>query len=79
MPEALLWDELSKFERRALIKLFGGGSLRYDRPEIAQALRARGYVDQHDMLSVPGLLVLTLAIRRQQAEANNQIKAVRRL
>jgi hypothetical protein len=73
MSDALLWDELTKFERRALIKLFGGGSLRYDHPEVAQALRARGLVDEHDALAMPGLLVLTLAIRRQQAEARTRI------
>jgi hypothetical protein len=73
MSKALLWDELTKFERRALIKLFGGGSLRCDHPEVAQALRARGFIDEHDALAMPGLLVLTLAIRRQQAEARTRI------
>jgi hypothetical protein len=73
MSAALLWDELTKFERRALIKLFGGGSLRYDHPEVAQALRTRGFVDEHDALAMPGLLVLTLANRRQQAEARTRI------
>ena len=73
MSETLLWDGLTKFERRALIKLFGGGSLRFDHPEVIQALRARGFVDEHDALAMPGLLVLTLAIRRQQAEARSRI------
>jgi hypothetical protein len=73
MSETLLWDGLTKFERRALIKLFGGGSLRHDNPEVAQVLRARGFVDEHDVLAMSGLLVLTLAIRRQQAEARTRI------
>jgi hypothetical protein len=49
--------------------LFGGGSLRYDHPEVVKAFRARGFVDEHDKLAMSGLLVLTLAIRREQAAA----------
>lgn len=69
MPEATGWDELTRFEQRALIKLFGGGSLRNDDPAIAKELRARGFVDENDALTMPGLQILTLAMRRQQAEA----------
>jgi hypothetical protein len=73
MSEATGWDELTGFQRRALIKLFGGDSLRNDDPAIAKALRSRGFVDENDALTMPGLLVLTLAIRRQQAETQVRI------
>jgi len=69
MSEAPGWDELTRFQQRALIKLFGGGSLRNDDPAVAVELRARGLVDENNALAMPGLLVLTLAMRRQQAEA----------
>lgn len=69
MSEAAGWDKLTKFEQRALIKLFGGGSLRYDDPDVVKGLRARGLVDESNALSMPGLFVLTLAMRRQQAAA----------
>jgi hypothetical protein len=42
MSEATGWDELTRFEQRALIKLFGGGSFRNDDPAIARELRKRG-------------------------------------
>jgi hypothetical protein len=73
MSEASGWDELTRFEQRALIKLFGGGSLRNDDPAIAKKLRTRGFVDENNALAMPGLFVLTLAIRRQQAEAQLRI------
>ena len=69
MSEAPGWEELTRFQQRALIKLFGGGSLRNDDPAVAVELRARGLVDENNALAMPGLLVLTLAMRRQQAEA----------
>jgi hypothetical protein len=69
MSEAPGWDELTRFQQRALIKLFGGGSLRNDDPAVAVELRARGLVDENNALAMPGLLVVTLAMRRQQAEA----------
>jgi hypothetical protein len=69
MSEAAGWDKLTRFEQRALIKLFGGGSLRHDDPEVVNGLRARGFVDENSALSMPGLFVLTLAMRRQQAAA----------
>jgi hypothetical protein len=73
MSEATGWDELTRLEQRALIKLFGGGSLRNDDLAIAEKLRTRGFVDEHNALAMPGLFVLTLAIRRQQAEAQLRI------
>jgi hypothetical protein len=69
MSEATGWDGLTRFEQRALIKLFGGGSLRNDDPAIARKLLARGFVDENNALAMPGLLVLNLALRRLQAEA----------
>jgi hypothetical protein len=73
MSEVSVWDDLTKFEQRALIKLFGGGSLRRDDPAVVEELRARGFVDSNDALAMPGLLVLTLAMRRQQAEARIRV------
>ena len=72
MPEAAGWDQLTKFEQRALIKLFGGGSLRYDDPAVVKGLRARGLVDENNGLSMAGLFVLTLAMRRQQEVARSR-------
>jgi len=65
--EAPGWDDLTRIEQRALIKLFGGGSLRKNDPAVVARLRLLGFVDENDALSMPGLLVLTLAIRRHQA------------
>ena len=76
MSEASAWDDLTRFEQRALIKLFGGGSLRYDDPAVVRRLRARGFADDNDALTMPGLLVLTLAMRRQQAEARIRVGLV---
>jgi hypothetical protein len=73
MSEASAWDDLTRFEQRALIKLFGGGSLRRDDAAVAEELRARGFVDENDALAMPGLLVLTLAMRRKQAEARMRV------
>ena len=58
MPEAACWNELTRFEQRALIKLFGGGSLRRDDPAVVNELRARGFVDDKNMLAKPGLLAV---------------------
>jgi hypothetical protein len=68
MAETTIWDELTRFEQRAMIKLFGGGTLRNDDPAVCENLRERGLVDENDKLSMPGLLVLTLAMRKQQAD-----------
>jgi hypothetical protein len=65
--EAPGWDELTRFEQRALIKLFGGGSLRHDDPAVVAELRLLGFVDENDALSMPGLLVLTPALRHYNA------------
>jgi hypothetical protein len=73
MDETTVWDELTRFEQRALIKLFGGGTLRNDNPIVVEELRARGLVDESDHLSMPGLLVLTLAMRQQQAHARSRM------
>jgi hypothetical protein len=67
MFEAPGWDKLTRHEQRALIKLFGGGSLRKNDPAVVGGLRSKGFVDENDALSMPGLMVLTLAMRRQQA------------
>ena len=66
MSEASGWDELSRLEQRALIKLFGGGSLRREPPTVVERLRSQTLVDEHDTLSMRGLFLLTLAIRRLQ-------------
>jgi hypothetical protein len=73
MSEATAWDELTRFQQRALIKLFGGGSLRNDGPAITNELRSRGFVDENDALTLAGLSVLTLAMRRQRTEVQLRI------
>jgi hypothetical protein len=73
MSEAAGWDELTRFEQRALIKLFGGGSLRREDTAVIEELRSRGFVDENNTLAMPGLLVLTLAMRRQQAEMRSRL------
>jgi hypothetical protein len=72
MSEAAVWDQLTRFEQRALIKLFGGGSLRKNHPAVAEELRARGLVDENNALAMPGLFVLTLAMRRQRVDAQSR-------
>jgi hypothetical protein len=72
MSEAAGWDALSRLEQRALIKLFGGGSLRRETPAVVEQLRARALVDESDALSMGGLFVLTLAMRRQQEVARSR-------
>jgi hypothetical protein len=67
MAEAAVWDRLTRLEQRALIKLFGGGTLRNNDPRVVDRLRAAGFVDENDGLAMAGLFVLTLAMRRQQA------------
>jgi hypothetical protein len=66
MSEASGWDVLSRLEQRALIKLFGGGSLSGQPSTVVESLRSQMLVDEHDALSMRGLFLLTLAIRRQQ-------------
>jgi hypothetical protein len=73
MSEAKLWDDLTRLEQRALIKLFRGGSLRNDNPAVATNLRTRGFVDENNALAMSGLFVLTLAMRRQGPEARSRI------
>jgi hypothetical protein len=43
--------------------------LRNQNPEDVEGLCRRGLVDDEQNLSVPGLLALTLAMRRQQTDA----------
>jgi hypothetical protein len=66
------WDELTRSEQRLLIKLFGGGSLRNESAADIEGLRRRGFIDDKQNLSMPGLLVLTLAMREQQAVARRR-------
>ena len=73
MDETAIWNELTRFEQRALIKLFGGGTLRSESPAVSEALCARGLVDENGNLSMPGLLILTLAIRKQQADTRSRM------
>jgi hypothetical protein len=69
MSRTAEWNDLTRFEQRLLIKLFGGGSVRKENPTVVDELRARGFVDDNNELALPGLFVLTLAMRRQQADA----------
>ena len=69
MPATISWDDLTRFEQRVLIKLFGGGTTRNENPTVVDGLRFRGLVDENDNLSMLGLLVFTLAIRKQQLDA----------
>jgi hypothetical protein len=71
MP-AMPWDELTRSEQRLLIRLFGGGSLRNQNAADIEGLRRRGLIDDEQNLSMPGLLVLTLAMREQQADARRR-------
>jgi hypothetical protein len=64
MFEAPGWDELTRPEQRALIKLFGGGSLRKNDPAIVDGLRARGFVDENDALSMPGVVAVDHGVGR---------------
>ena len=75
MSEALGWDALSRLEQRALIKLFGGGSLRREPSSIIESLRSQTLVDEHDELSMRGLFLLSLAIRQQQGAAAQRMIA----
>ena len=67
MLEAPGWDGLTRLEQRALIKLFGGGSLRSSDPAVVNRLRELGFVNEEDALSMLGQLAIALAMRRQQA------------
>jgi hypothetical protein len=68
VDETTNWKELTRVEQRALIKLFGGGSLRNDNPAVVDALRTRGLVDANGKLSMPGLQALTHALHKPQAD-----------
>jgi hypothetical protein len=73
MADTAGWDGLTRSEQRLLIKLFGGGTTRDDRPAVVHGLRRRGFVDENDKLSMLGLLVFTLAIRKQQADVQSRM------
>ena len=67
MVEAAIWAELTRPEQRLLIKLFGFGSTRNEEPAVVEGLCARGLLYENQELSKAGLFVLTLAMRKQQA------------
>jgi hypothetical protein len=69
MSATINWDDLTRFEQRLLIKLFGGGTTRNENPAVVDGLRSRGLVDENDELSILGLLAFTLALRKQQTDA----------
>jgi hypothetical protein len=68
------WDALTRSEQRLLIRLFGGGSVRNQNVADIDGLRRRGFIDDEQKLSMPGLLVLNqcarcyaLAVRERRA------------
>jgi hypothetical protein len=75
MAAATIWDGLTRSEQRLLIKLFGCGSTRHEKPEVVDALRARGLLDENSNLSKAGLFILTLALRDQQIKAHSRFAA----
>ena len=68
MVEAAIWAELTRPEQRLLINLFGFGSTRNEEPAVVEGLCARGLLYENHELSKAGLFVLTLAMRKQQAD-----------
>jgi hypothetical protein len=75
MVEAAIWTELTRPEQRLLIKLFGCGSTRNEEPAVVEGLCARGLLDSNHELSKAGLFVLTLAMRKQQADVRSRMAA----
>jgi hypothetical protein len=75
MVEAAIWNELTRPEQRLLIKLFGCGSTRNEEPAVVEGLCARGLLDRNHELSKAGLFVLTLAMRKQQADLRSRMAA----
>ena len=71
------WDELTRSEQRLLIRLFGGGSVRNQNAADIDGLRRRGFIDNDQKLSMPGLLVLTLAMMEQQADVQRRAEGLR--
>jgi hypothetical protein len=67
------WEDLTRPEQRLLIKLFGGGTTRRDDPRVVEGLRGFGFLDENDQLSMPGLRILTPAMREQQAVARARV------
>jgi hypothetical protein len=72
MPATTHWNELSRLEQRLLTRLFGGGSLRNQNPEIISRLLQRELVDDEGRLTVPGLHLFIGAAREQQADARRR-------
>jgi hypothetical protein len=66
------WDELTKSEQRLMIRLFGGGSVRNQATGDIEGLRQRGLINGEQKLSLPGLLVFTLALQDQQTIARQR-------
>jgi hypothetical protein len=66
------WDELTRSEQRLLIRLFGGGSVRNQSTGDIEGLRQRGLINDEQKLSLPGLLVFTLALQDQQNVARRR-------
>jgi hypothetical protein len=69
MAATISWDDLPRFEQRLVIKLFDGGTTRNELPAVVDGLRSRGLLDEAGKLSMLGLLVFTLALNKQQADA----------
>jgi hypothetical protein len=65
MADLPQWNELTRFEQRILIKLFGGGSLRNNNSTETVHLRLYGLVDDNGLTSA-GLEVFKAAFRSQQ-------------
>jgi hypothetical protein len=59
------WDVLTRSEQRLLIGIFGGGSVRNQNPADIEGLQQRGLIDEQQKLSMPGLMVFTLALEQQ--------------
>jgi hypothetical protein len=67
------WDELTRSEQRLLIRLFGGGSVQNQNAADIEGLRRRGFINDEQNLSLPGLLVFTLALHEQQTIARQRV------
>jgi hypothetical protein len=67
MIESTRWDNLTRTEQRLLIKLFGGGSVRNQDPDVIEHLQVCGLItDEGDMTS-SGTSVFMAALRQHKA------------
>ena len=57
------WAKLSRNERRALLQVFAGGSLRSSSETTITALRALNLISQEDELTIRGLNVIEVVAR----------------